>query len=360
MRTNAGMKPFKGPALAAALALSVTCGLLVAATTGADAQQRRRGAAASGPPPVTLFDVRLTPVNERVAAVGWGRARQQVTIATRQPGIVEKVLFQGGETVKANQPLAQLRSETEQIAVETAEAQRELAAAAVERLKQLTEGVVTRVARAEAETALKVADAALRRSREELDRMTIRAPFDGIMGLTNLQIGDYIAAGTPIATLDDRTSLLVEFTVPESVAPQIKKGLPLRASLVTRSGEIHEGTIDAVGTRIDPETRTLAVRGEIPNPSLALIPGSTFSISIRLAGQDAPQIPGLSIQWDRRGAYVWRVTPKNEVERVDIAIVSRTGDRVMVDANLKAGDKVVQEGGDQLRPGQSIRVASGN
>jgi RND family efflux transporter MFP subunit len=341
---------------AAAVALVMAGSILATATTGADAQ-RRRGGAAAGPPPVTLFDVQVTPLNERIAAVGSGRARRQVTIATRQSGIVEKVLFEGGGMVKANQPLVQLRSETEQIAVESAEAQRELAAAAVERLKQLNEGVVTRVARAEADTALKVADAALRRAREELDRMTIRAPFDGIMGLTNLQVGDYITAGTAIATLDDRTSILVEFTVPEAVAPQIKKGLPLRASLVTRSGEFHDGIVDAVGTRIDPETRTLVVRGEIPNPSLALIPGSTFSITVRLPGEPAPLVPGLAVQWDRRGAYVWRVTPKNEVERVDIAIISRDGDRVMVDAKLKSGDKVVQEGGDQLRPGQVIRVA---
>jgi RND family efflux transporter MFP subunit len=357
MDTMAGVQRRKGPGAGTiALALALAGGLLMATMSDADAQ-RRRGGTAAGPPPVTLFDVQVTPINERVAAVGSGRARRQVTIATRQPGIVEKVLFEGAETVTENQPLVQLRSETEQIAVETAQAQRELAAAAVDRLKQLTEGVVTRVARAEADTALKVADAALRRAREELNRMTIRAPFAGIMGLTNLQVGDYISVGTPVATLDDRTSLLVEFTVPESVAPQMKKGLPLRASLVTRSGEVHDGTIDAVGTRIDPESRTLAVRGEIPNPSLALIPGSTFSISVRLSGQDAPVVPGLAVQWDRRGAFVWRVNPKNEVERIDIAIVSRNGDRVMVDAKLTAGDKVVQEGGDQLRPGQMIRVA---
>jgi RND family efflux transporter MFP subunit len=342
----------KAPA-AVALALVLACGLLLSATTDADAQ-RRKGRAV-GPPPVTLFDVQIVPINERVAAVGSGRARRQVTITTRQPGIIEKVLFTGGEMVKAEQPLVQLRAETEQIAVETAEAQRAQAADAVARLKQLTEGVVTRVARSEAETALKVADAALRRTREELDRMTIRAPFDGIMGLTNLQIGDYLAVGTPIASLDDRTALLVEFTVPESVAPLIKKGLPLRASLITRSGEIRQGTIDAVGTRINPETRTLAVRGEIPNPSLALIPGSTFSISIRLEGQKAPLVPGLAVQWDRKGAYVWRMTDASAVERVDVAILARNGDQVMVDAELKAGDKVVFEGGDQLRPGQTVK-----
>jgi RND family efflux transporter MFP subunit len=338
--------------LAVALMLVVTCAIAMFAT---DADAQRRKGRAAGAPPVTLFDVQVVPINERVAAVGSGRARRQVTIATRHPGIVEKVLFQGGEMVKATQPLAQLRAETEQIAVETAEAQRAQAADAVARLKQLAEGIVTRVARSEADTALKVADAALRRAQEELDRMTIRAPFDGIMGLTNLQVGDYLAAGTHIASLDDRTSLLVEFTVPESIAPQIKKGLPLRASLITRTGEVHQGAIDAVGTRIDPETRTLAVRGEIPNPSLALIPGSTFSISVRLTGQDTPLVPGLAVQWDRRGAFVWRLGDKNAVERVDIAILSRDGDRVMVDAKLKAGDKIVHEGGDQLRAGQAVQ-----
>jgi RND family efflux transporter MFP subunit len=335
------------------LMLASMLGILTIMADTADAQ-RRRGRPV-GPPPVTLAEVKVIPINERVAAVGSGRARRQVTIATRHAGVVAKVLFEGGKQVEANQPLVQLHAETEQIAVETAEAQRAQAADAVERLKQLNEGVVTRVARAEADTALKVADAALRRVREELDRMTIRAPFAGIVGLTNLQIGDYIGAGTQIATLDDRTAILVEFTVPESVATLIKPGLPLRASLVTRPGEIYNGQIEAVGTRIDPDTRTLAVRGEIPNPTLVLIPGSTFSISVRLTGQNAPQVPGLAVQWDRRGAYVWRMTADNKVERVDIAIISRTGDQVMVDAKLKEGDKVVYEGGDQLTAGQTVQ-----
>jgi RND family efflux transporter MFP subunit len=332
--------------------LIIACGLLLISTGSVEAQ--RRGGRTTGPPPVTLIDVKLVPINERVAAVGSGRARRQVTIATSRAGIVEKVLFEGGSMVEANQSLVQLHAETEQIAVETAEAQRSQAAEAVERLNQLTSGVVTRVARAEADTALKIADAALRRAREELERMTIRAPFAGTIGLTNMQIGDYIAVGTTIASLDDRTALLVEFTIPEAVAPMIKPGLPIRASLVTRPGQVYQGKIDAVGTRIDPDTRTLAVRGEIPNPTLVLIPGSTFSISVNLPGEKAPMVPGLAVQWDRKGAYVWRLTADNAVERVGIAIVSRNGDRVVVDADLKGGDKVVHEGGDQLRPGQTV------
>lgn len=340
-----------GPRLLAVLA--VACMLAGAGAREAEAQQRRRGA--DRPPVVTLVETKLERINDRVAAVGSGRARQQVTLTTRVAGVVTEVLFEGGSKVKQGQPLIKLDAEPEAIAVETAEAQRAQAADTVERYSKLSEGTITRVAETEARTALKVADAALRRARDQLARMTLRAPFDGVMGLTNLQTGDYLAVGNPVATIDDRSTLLIEFTVPEAVATSIKKGLPVRANLITRSGEVYQGKVQAVGTRIDPVSRTLMVRAEITNPDLKLIPGSTFSISVRLPGKEAPVLPALAIQWDRQGAYVWRVTGEGTVERVSAAILTRVADRVYVDAELKAGDRVVHEGGDSLRAGQAVR-----
>lgn len=323
-----------------------------------DGNAQRAGKRGDIAPAVTLADVKIQRMNQRVAAVGSGRARQQVTLTTRVAGVIDKVLFDGGQLVEANQGLIQLNADTEAIAVETAQAQRAEAADTVARYKQLNEGTVTKVAVAQADTALKVADATLRKAKDDLDRMTIKAPFKGIMGLSNLQAGDYLAVGSPIATIDDRTTILIEFTVPEAVASAMKVGLPVRANLITRSGEIIEGKIQAVGTRIDPVSRTLPVRAEIPNPDLKLIPGSTFSISVQLPGQDSPVVPALAIQWDRHGAFVWRVTDQNTVERVDAAILDRNGDSVYIDAQLKAGDKVVREGGSSLRDGQTIRPQS--
>lgn len=309
---------------------------------------------------VTSADVKLERINERVAAVGSARARQQVTMTTRVAGVIDKVLFEGGQIVEANAPLVQLNAESEAIAVETAAAQRAEASDTVDRYKQLNEGTITRVAIAQADTALKVADAALRRAKEDLDRMTIKAPFRGIMGLSNLEAGDYLAVGNPIAPIDDRSTLLIEFTVPEAVAGAMKVGLPVRATMVTRSGEPYAGKLQAVGTRIDPLTRTLTVRAEIPNEDYKLIPGSTFSVSIQLPGDDRPVVPALAIQWDRQGAFVWRLTDKNTVERVNVAILAREGDRVNVDADLKSGDKVVVEGGSFLRAGQTVRLQAGS
>lgn len=334
--------------------VGLTALAIVALATPAEAQRRRGGGDTT--PVVAAIDVKTERVNERVAAVGSGRARQQVTLTTRVAGVISKVLFEGGQQVKSGQVLVQLNSEPEAIAVETAEAQRAQAFDAVERYRQLNENVVSRVTKAEADTTLKVADAALRRAREDLARMAIKAPFDGMMGLTNLQTGDYLAVGNPIASIDDRSFIVIEFTVPEAAAPSIKIGMPMRASLAARPGEVHNGTVQAVGTRIDPVTRTLTVRGEIPNPDLALIPGSTFSVSVQLAGDEHPVVPGLAIQWDRKGAYVWRLKDDATVERVDAAIIARDGDRVFVDAALKPGEKVVSEGGGLLRAGQAVKL----
>lgn len=343
------------------LALAVLSSGVFAVPPEALAQRAERGGRGANEfTSVTLTDVQIARINERIAAVGSARARQQVTMTTRVAGVIDKVTFEGGQLVEANQPLVQLNAEPEAIAVETAAAQRQEAADTVDRYKQLNEGTITRVAIAQADTALKVADAALRRARDELDRMTIKAPFKGIMGLSNLEAGDYLAVGSPIAPIDDRSTLLIEFTVPEAVATSMKVGLPVRATLVTRSGEPYNGELQAVGTRIDPVTRTLTVRAEIPNPDLKLIPGSTFSVSIQLPGEERPIVPALSIQWDRQGAFVWRLTDKNTVERVNVAIIARDADRVNVDAALKAGDKIVVEGGSFLRAGQTVRPQEGS
>ena len=277
------------------LGLAMAAAALVLASPKALAQRSPGAGRGTAAPVVTLADVKLERMNERIAAVGSGRARQQVTLTTRVAGVISEVLFESGKRVEAGAPLVKLNSEPEAIALETAEAQRAQAADTVERYKQLNEGTITKVARAEADTALKVADAAVRRARDDLDRMTIKAPFKGIMGLSNLQAGDYLAVGNPIATIDDRSTLLIEFTVPEAIASSINVGLPVRANLISRSGEVTNGEVQAVGTRIDPVSRTLLVRAEIPNPDLTLIPGSTFSISVELVGIETPVVPALAI-----------------------------------------------------------------
>ena len=134
----------------------------------------------------------------------------------------------------------------------------------------------------------------------------------------------------------------------------MKVGLPVRANLITRSGEVYNGTIQAVGTRIDPVTRTLTVRAEIPNSDLKLIPGSTFSISVQLPGQTRRLCQPSRSEWDRQGAFVWRVTEANTVERVNVAILGRDGDLVNLDASERRRQGR-ERGWQSLRDGQTVR-----
>ena len=343
-------------AAARAGVLALIAAISILAAFPASAQ--RSGRRSQELPAVTLAEVKIEKINQRIGAVGSARAREQVTLTTRVAGVIGKVLFKGGDIVEAGQPLVQLIADPEQIAVETAQAQRAQANDTVERYKQLSDGTVSKVTRAEADTALKVADAVLRKARDDLGRMTIKAPFNGMMGLSALQAGDYLAIGSPIAAIDDRSTLLIEFTVPEAVASSMKVDLPVRANPIARSGDVYNGRVAEVGTRIDPVSRTLEVRAEIPNPDLKLIPGSTFSVSVRLPGQDSPLVPALAIQWDRQGAFVWRLTGDTKVERVPVAILDRDGDNVHIDAKLSAGDKIINEGGGTLQAGEAVRPQS--
>ncbi len=310
--------------------------------------------------PVTTVGVEMEQRGDRVSAVGSGRALRSLTLAAQVSGTVREVAFEPGQHVEAGDPLVVLEHESERIAVDKATAARDQAQATVKRYELLAKSsAVSEVQLAQARTDLKVAEADLAAARHALEQRTITAPFSGIMGLTTVTVGDYLATGAKIATMDDRSSLIVEFTVPEAAAPSVRLGQPVRAALVSRPGEVYQGAISAIDSRLDPASRTLSVEAKLPNENGRLIPGSTFSVDLQIEGDTAPAVPGLSIQWDRSGAYVWRLGPDKDAERVGIAILERGDDRVLVDADLAAGDVIVYEGADQVRAGQTVKPVAG-
>lgn len=343
--------------------------LSVATSSTPDQASAPKGPGAGGPggarrggreTPVTTVAVEMERRGERVSAVGSARAIRSLTLAAQVSGVVQEIRFRPGEHVEAGEALVVLENEAERIAVAKAEAARDQTQSTVDRYERLAKSsTVSEVQLDQARTDLKVADADLAAARYALERRTIRAPFPGIMGLTTLTVGDYLATGGRIATVDDRSTLIVEFTVPEAAAPSVELGQSVRAALVSRPGEVHDGTVSAIDSRLDPASRTLSVEAEIPNAHGRLIPGSTFSVDLQTEGETAPAIPGLSIQWDRSGAYVWRVGPDLGVERVGVSILERGSSRVLVDAPLAADDVIVYEGADQVRPGQKVESVGG-
>jgi len=318
-------------------------------------QPRRRGAVSTR---VVLAKVQVQTIGDRVAAVGTGRAIRSLTTSSEVAGVIQEVMFKPGEQVKAGQPLLKLKSEAEDLAVKIAQVKVDDAEANLKRLQGLVErNAVPTVQVDQARSALALARTELESKQYELKRRTVVAPFDGVMGLTMLGTGDYLQQGAAIATIDDRSSLLVAFVVSERVAGAFTLGHDVRATTPALSGAVFRGKITALDTRIDAASRTLRVEATLPNEQNRLIAGMTFSVEVQIPGERLPVVPGLAIQWDRNGAFVWVIAGGSTVKRVGVTIRRRENDNVAVEAPMKDGDQVVIEGTQGLRDGANVTVA---
>jgi RND family efflux transporter MFP subunit len=330
------------------------------ATGGSTARRRagRRGRRGRrGPARVVVAAVELRTIGNRVAAVGTGRALRSLTLTANVTGIIDEIRFTAGQAVKEGEPLVILQSEAERIAVRQAQVKLRDAEATMQRYQRLAaQNALAKVQLEQARTAVATAKTELEAKQYELKRRTIVAPFGGVMGITTLVKGDFLKEGTAIATIDDRSQLVVEFVISERVASQLKLGNPVRLVTPALSGRVFQGKISALDTRVDTASRTLKVHASVPNPDGRLISGMTFSVSLRIEGRKLPSMPGLAIQWDRNGAFVWRVGDNNKVQRVGVTIRRRENNMVSVEGKIAPGDKVVIEGHDNVRPGGTVTL----
>jgi RND family efflux transporter MFP subunit len=182
------------------------------------------------------------------------------------------------------------------------------------------------------------------------------APFDGIVGIVQVEPGDYVTTQSQIVTLDDRSQILVDFWVPERFAGAIKSGQPVEAIAIALPGKVFFGSVAAVASRIDRESRTLQVRAKFDNGRDELRPGMSFKVTMKFAGDSFPAVDPLAIQWSSSGAYVWKEQGGVAV-KTPVRIVQRNSDWVLVDGQLTSGEPLVIEGVQSLREGTRIRVA---
>lgn len=321
---------------------------------------RRRGRA-NRQARVVVAKVEMKTVGNRVAAVGTGRAFRSLTLSADVSGVVESINIVPGQKVEAGTALVVLESDAQRIAVKLAQVNVDEAASAVKRYQTLeSRNVASSVQLEQARTKLAQAKAELEAKQFDLARRRISAPFAGVVGITRLTKGDYIKEGTAIATIDDTSKLIVDFVVSERSASHIKLGQQVRALTPAIVGVVFRGTVSAKDSRIDIASRTLRVEATLPNAENRLIPGMTFSVSIRIEGAKLPSVPNLAVRWDRNGAHVWTVDPATQtVKRIPVVIRSRTSRTASVEGKLAEGDQVVVEGLESLRPGAKVTVVQG-
>ncbi|MEE2692023.1 MAG: efflux RND transporter periplasmic adaptor subunit [Pseudomonadota bacterium] len=304
---------------------------------------------------VTLAKVEFAPIEQSLTAIGTGRALQSLTLTAEVSGIIEKVSITPGAKVEKGFALVELEKDQQEIAVAKARADYAIARTNAQRFAGLVDDNAASALESEsAQNALTAAQAELRRTEYELSQRTIRAPFAGIVGLDDLDVGDFISVGARITTIDDVSSLLVDFVIPETASAYVREGLEISATAASAGGRAFKGVIRAVDSRIDPASRTRRIEAVLANEDLLLLPGATFSINLAVPGRRAVAAPGLAVQWDRAGAYVWKRSINGVAERTPVVILQRTADAVLLDATLTESDYIVAEGADLVRAGAPL------
>jgi len=189
----------------------------------------------------------------------------------------------------------------------------------------------------------------------KLKENNIIAPFDGILGYRGIT-GDILDSNNSIIiTLDDNSIIYSDLKIPEIFAPMIKKGLPIKAKFSGNKNKIYNGTVYAVSSRINAETRSLLIRVKINNQNSELIPGSLLEVSVNYNERISLGIPDTSIMLEGDKTYVYKVSEKNIINKTEIKIGIRDGDYIEVISGLKEGENIVAEGLKKVRPGDKIK-----
>lgn len=306
---------------------------------------------------VVTAPVIVATINDRLSAIGTGRALRSVQVTPFTSGRLTEIVVRSGAELRAGDVIARMDAEAEQISLDRASIALEDARARLQRLESLrASNTVTTVQVNEAELAVRNAELALRDAELALERREIVSPIDGIVGIISVSEGNYVTSQTEIATIDDRSQILIDFWVPERFSSQIRIGTPLQATSVARGNEIFRGEVIALDNRIDAQSRTLRVQAGVENPGDTLRAGMSFQVEIRFPGDTYPAVDPLAIQWGTEGAFVWAVRD-GMAERHPVRIIQRSTDKVLVSADLPEGMQIVTEGIHSVREGREVRIA---
>ncbi|HEY4192831.1 MAG TPA: efflux RND transporter periplasmic adaptor subunit [Mesorhizobium sp.] len=324
--------------------------------TPGEATAAKAGGAKSSIPVVTAL-VSTATINGRLQAIGSGRAKATVTVNPYAAGRLTEFLVQSGSHVEKGQTVARLDSDTETIAVDRAKVGVQDAQSKLDRVKRLqATRTASLVAVSDAEVTLDNARLQLREAELALERRSIVAPIGGTVGILPMEAGNYVTSQSAVATIDDRTAILVDFWVPERFAASIKVGAPITATPIASPKDVFQGSVAAVDNRVDEKSRTLWVQALIENPADSLRAGMAFDVTMKFPGDSYPAVSPLAIQWGTDGAYVWAVED-GKTKRVAVRIIQRNTETVLIDAPVVSGDIVVTQGVQSVTEGGEVRIA---
>ncbi|PWE32598.1 efflux transporter periplasmic adaptor subunit [Maritimibacter sp. 55A14] len=306
--------------------------------------------------PVEIARAETRTLSRSVEAVGTTRARQSVEIVPEAAGRLVEILIEPGATVEAGDVLARLDDEIQRADLTEAEARLVEQRQALERIRRLREtNAVAQATLEEATARLAAASAELDRARRRMAERTIRAPFAGVVGLTDADLGARVDEDTMLTRLDDLSEIEVEFSLPETLFAGVRLGQELTAFSAAFPERDFVGRVAAYDSRIDPVSRSFKTRAVIPNPENLLPAGMFMSLTLVLSQSEALVVPEEAIVFQAADTYVFVVEDGKALRRKVVTGQRRDG-VVAVTSGLTAGDAVVVRGLQRVRDGSPVRV----
>ena len=319
------------------------------------------GAGAAKPALVVIYRLDEREFSDRVEAIGTLHAMESADISANVTETVTELTFEDGQRIRAGEVLARLDSGEEEAMLEAAKAELAEQEREIKRLADLVkQGAAPAVRLEERETAAEVAKRRLEEIHAKLADRKITAPFDVIVGLRRISVGALVSPGTVIATLDQISTMKLDFAVPETFLPDLKPGLAIAAKSNAFPGRDFRGNVSQIDSRIDPVTRAITVRAEIPNEDGSLRPGMLMTTVLNRNPRKAPAVPERAIIPLGRESFVF-VLRRSEsgdptAERVPIKVGSRLPGFVEAVEGLKAGDEVITDGYIGLVTGAPVTI----
>ncbi len=323
-------------------------------------------------PPTAITTIKAAAITWQpvLSTVGSLKAINDVDVSTDLAGIVTEIAFESGKPVKKGEVLVRLDTQQEEAQLKSSVAAGDLARVNLTRQRELLSKRAT--SQSEFDTAAANADqaaASVEQARVLISRKTIRAPFDGVLGIRKVNIGQYLDVGKPIASLQSLHPIYVEFSVPQQEIPQVGVGKKIRITAAGIAGKTFEGEVTAVNSKVDEATRNIAVEATVSNEEALLRGGMFVNVEVLLPEQEGViVIPASSIVYAPYGDSVFIVkevpaSPEHPDQPATLQAVQQfvtlgpsRGDQVAVVTGLKHGDVVVSAGAFKLTSGASVVV----
>lgn len=358
------------------LGLMVVAGGIKVVTNAAGKGAEAAGAAAPGgspkgpggpggpgrgrmPPQVTVAVATPHVFLDLIDVLGVAKGRRSVTLTAAATQLVERVRFSDGQAVARGAVLVELRDNEQTAGLAQAQARQVQAKRAYDRYAQLgRQGFASKASIDQYEAAYLSAKADVAAAQARQNDRLIRAPFAGVVGLSDVSPGALVNPGAPIVTLDDLSAIRVDFQVPERYLAQLHEGQAITASVDAYPGETIHGRIAQIDTRVDERTRAITARAEFPNPQRRLKPGMMVRVGISRGERTSVSLPesAVAVEGDYSFIYVIaRQGQRTTAERRPVTTGARMDGLVEIRDGLKVGEHVVADGLNKVQPGQAVR-----